>query len=180
MKTLKIDLFGDGLDEAIKAIDKYAREIDAKTEMFCNDILGHGVGRASYNFAGALYAGTNDVDVISAPSERLHEGRYAASIMALGHSVLFIEFGSGVTYPNSHPEMLTADGLNYGRGEYGKGLGKNPFWFYKGDAGNLGEPASVGSGDLVFTKGNPANQCMYDAEVYMESIARSEAKKVFK
>lgn len=180
MRTVKVDLFGSGLDDAIKALEGYASEIDRKTETLCNDISWLGVGRASYNFETALYAGTNDVSVSGAPPIRLAKGAYTGTITAVGNSVLFIEFGTGVTYPNDHPEMLTAKGLNYGRGEYGKGRGSNTHWYYRGDMGNLGEPASIGSGDLVFTRGNPANRCMYDAETYMESIARSEARKVFK
>ena len=69
---------------------------------------------ASAGFASAEYDGTNDVTV------SVEDRGKIKAVVAVGGTVLFIEFGTGVTYPDNHPE---ARDLGMERGEYGHGRG---------------------------------------------------------
>lgn len=119
------------------------------------NILIENTERIQEEFSSALYAGDNDVVV------RYEMNENEAKIIASGSSVLFIEYGTGVAYPE-HPTG------KYKHGTYGKGLGANPKgWYYYGSAGNLGEvPANpeLAKKGLIHTKGNPPAAIMYNAE----------------
>ena len=75
--------------------------------------------------------------------EELGDAQHLA-VTAQGEAVCFIEFGAGVhyngggeTYPYKKPQGIV------GIGEYGKGLGKNDFWYYKKNK-SYGNPAQCG------------------------------------
>ncbi len=68
------------------------------------------------------------------------------AVVAVGASVLFIEFGAGVTYPDNHPQAAE---LGMKRGEYGKGHGKQSSWGYYGDPGTNGVVKTKKDGSTV-------------------------------
>ena len=148
------------VDKSQFNIDKIYSDIEKRTENLVNDIAEAGRDIARTNFDLALYAGHNDAEVIVEPGE---SGEISKSIVATGTSVLFIEFGTGILYPDRHPQSAE---FGFVRGTYGKGQGANQKgWFYQGEAGELGEPAKnpkLASRGLMHTYGNPANMCMYD------------------
>lgn len=118
----------------------------------------------------AVYDGTNDVSV-SVESR----GENKAAVVAIGSSVLFIEFGTGVKYPDSHPE---AGKFGFEHGGYGHHLGRlEKGWRYQGDPGTNGEVIATGKhAGEIHTYGNPANMSMYytvrELEEKFEEIAR--------
>ena len=92
--------------------------------------------------------------------------------------MLFIEFGTGVTYPDNHPEAAE-HGMR--RGEYGAGHGKQSSWGYYGDPGTNGEVRTKANGkSVVITHGNPANMSMYDTVKQLQQILPRLAKEVFR
>ena len=121
-------------------------------------------------FQSATYDGTNDVSV-SVESR----GENKAAVVAIGSSVLFIEFGTGVKYPDSHPE---AGKFGFEHGGYGHHLGRlEKGWRYQGDPGTNGEMIATGKhAGEIHTYGNPANMSMYytvrELEEKFEEIAR--------
>lgn len=108
---------------ALKQIQQYKRDFAKKEQLFLQKVAEIGVSVAQTGFALADYDGVNDVSVglVKTPT--------GYSVVASGETVGFIEFGTGVTYPewdNSGMEYTPPK-----HGTYGKGLGANPKgWYY--------------------------------------------------
>lgn len=112
------------IDNAIKEVKRYKQEFEAKEKEFVRRLAELGVSVASTGFAMADYDGVNDVQVT------MEQGGGSAVVTAFGETVGFIEFGTGVKYPE-----WDASGMEYTppkHGTYGKGRGKNPHgWYFK-------------------------------------------------
>lgn len=173
MKVIKVPLSVAGIDKTIREIDRYQAWLKAKTSLLLDRLSQWGFEIASANFAKAVYDGTNDVSV--SVEQR---GANARAVVAIGSSVLFIEFGTGVVYPDNHPE---AADLGMRRGEYGAGHGKQPSWGYYGDPGTNGKVHAKDDGTtVVITQGNPANMSMYETVKHLQMILPGLAKEVFR
>lgn len=173
MKTIKVPLSVAGIDNAIRELDRYQNWLRTRTNLLLDRLAQEGFSVASANFAKAVYDGTNDVSV---SVEQRGEG--ARAIVAVGASVLFIEFGTGVVYPDNHPEAAE-HGMR--RGEYGAGHGKQPSWGYYGEPGTNGIEYTKKSGNtVVLTHGNPANMSMYETVKYLEGILPRLVQEVFR
>lgn len=124
---------------------------------------------ASKEFPNAVYDGTNDVNV---SLKWVNDN--TVDIQASGASVLFIEFGTGVTY---NPSSV---GVEFGFliGEYGKGQGKHKAWAYQGEPGTNGKPIE-GRDGWILTRGNPANRIMYNASEEMKRRIEEVIKGVY-
>jgi len=111
-----------------------------------------------------LHAPTTTVDV--KPS-MVHVVRLGNVIYysAYGDDVSFIEFGTGIRYPDTNP---LAKKVGAKRGGYGKGQGANPPWVFDevpGVASALSEeiPTKDGSFSFYKTEGQPASMPMFFA-----------------
>lgn len=170
-------LTGAGIDEAIRGVQEYKRWLDERLQVLVRKAAELGVTVASAGFSSAVYDGTNDVSVTM--DER---GENAKAVVATGNATLFIEFGTGVMYPDNHPEKPA--GI-VGRGEYGKGHGKQRTWGYYGeDTGTNGVFATKKNGEtrvphVVLTHGNPANMPMYNAKKEIEQRLTELVREVF-
>lgn len=168
-KVIKLKLNEHDIDNAVKELKAWEQWLQQKTKEFVKALGEEGVQLTSAKFASAAYDGTNDVSC-----EMEQRGETTVAVMAIGGAVLFIEFGTGVTYPDNHPAKPA--GI-LGRGEYGYGLGKLKTWRYTGDPGTNGEVITSGKhAGEVRTHGNPANMSMYlsirELEEKFEEIAR--------
>jgi len=164
-----------GLDRLVKRLENYANDLESKKKTFLEKLGEIGVTAAKFRFADAEYAGFNDVAV-----EPTWIDDNTLAVMAVGSSVLFIEFGTGIRY-EEHP---MADEFGYHHGTYGQGKGANPKgWVYKGVQGNAGIPVTDRSGrvkDGVYrTFGNPPARAMYEASKDMRNKLLDIAKEVF-
>ena len=173
MKKIKVLLSPEGIDTLLKEIADWEKWVQERTEIFLERLAQEGVNVASASFKAATYDGTNDVSV---RLERRDKGVYA--VVATGNATLFIEFGTGVTYPDIHPESVENGMI---RGTYGKGNGKKKMWGYYGEPGTNGvEHYNKKTGQtIILTRGNPANMCMYSAVKNLEEIVRDVAREVF-
>lgn len=174
MKGFKfqIGLDGSGIDEAIRGLEEYAEWLQDRSQVLLNRLTEEGYNIANIGFWQAEYDGTNDASV--SVEER---GENVRAVVAVGASVLFIEFGTGVTYPDTHPEAAV-NGMV--RGAYGKGRGKRSTWGYYGDPGTNGEERQKPNGDtVVITRGNPANMPMYEAVKQLKEKLPGIVKEVF-
>ena len=167
MKTIKIELTKSSIENAIKELKNYEKWLKECTAKFIEELGNEGVKVASVKFGEAVYDGTNDVKVsVESKTDT------SVAVVATGNAVLFIEFGTGVKYPDDHPEM------KFSRGGYGYKLGRNPKgWRYTGDPGTNGEIITTGKhAGEIHTYGNPANMSMYltvrELEEKFEEIAR--------
>lgn len=156
----------DDIQEIRKDLEKYGEGLEQKCDKLCEMTCELGRQEAVDNFEQALYSGINDATVRTEP---IDDGY---SVIAEGTSVLFIEYGTGInTAPHSVPK--------YARGGYGQHKGLQKGWVYYGEAGNNGSPSKSKSGK-VYTKGDPANECMYQASEEMNDNVMRIAREVFK
>ncbi len=154
---INLELSTDGIEKALKEVEKYEQDIKAKVQLVIEKLTARGVVVAQNYFAQAIYDGVNDVTV-SATADR---------IIAHGKAVAFIEFGSGVTYGHGYkgekPPEISAIGT------YGYGRGKRPSWKYWDE-----EQQAV-----VSTQGNPPNMAMYHTSVHLHTIFNEVVREVF-
>ena len=172
MKTVKVPLSQRGIDTLLREIESYTVWLKERSQVLLDRLAQAGFGVASARFAKAAYDGTNDASV---SLETRSEG--VRAVVAVGASVLFIEFGTGVTYPDNHPQAAE---LGMKRGEYGKGHGKQSSWGYYGDPGTNGVVKMKKDGStVVITHGNPANMPMYETVKELEAMLPDLVKEVF-
>lgn len=172
-RVIKVKLTSAGIDQAIRELEDYKKWLVTKTKEFLKALGEAGVEIANAKFKDATYAGTNDV---SCHIEERGDGKVA--VVAIGNAVLFIEFGTGVRYPDNHPE---AGKHGMVRGEYGYKLGRlEKGWRYTGDPGNAGEVITKGKhAGEVHTYGNPANMSMYQTVRELEEKFEEIARRVY-
>ena len=160
------------IDEAIRQLEEYKINLERKAKELCQRLASAGYTIAEMQFGSAIYDGHNDVSV------ELIDEQNKLVIRASGQTVLFIEFGTGVTYYTYHPKRAE---LGIGNvGTYGHGLGKlTGGWRYRGELGTNGVPDEKHPG-YIHTYGNPANMPMYNASKDIRSEVLNIAREVFK
>jgi hypothetical protein len=160
---ITIDPFDkDSITKAIKQLEQYKKDFRTKEDLFVKRLAEIGVSVASTGFAVADYDGINDVVVTLE-----HQGNRAA-VVASGETVGFIEFGTGVKFPewdNSGMEYTPPK-----HGTYGKGHGARPHgWYFK-----------QGDGAAQHTYGNQPAEAMKTArDVMIEKVVQI-AREVWK
>lgn len=172
MKTVKVPPSQRGIDTLLREIESYTVWLKERSQVLLDRLAQAGFEVASARFAKAAYDGTNDASV---SMETRGDG--VRAVVAVGASVLFIEFGTGVTYPDNHPQAAE---LGMKRGEYGQGHGKQSSWGYYGDPGTNGVVKMKKDGStVVITHGNPANMPMYETVKELEAMLPELVKEVF-
>lgn len=123
----------DSINAAIKQIKRYQKDFAAKEREFCRRLAEVGVRVAQAGFSTADYDGTNDVAVAMVRNGNGY------SVVASGETVGFIEFGTGIRYPE-----WDSTGMEYvppKHGTYGKKRGANPNgWFFHRGRHTYGNP----------------------------------------
>ena len=171
-QTINIPLSIPAYDGLIRKIEDLGNWQSDRAIVFADRLAQEGMEIASVKFSQAVYDGTNDVSVTVEP-----RGNNVRAVVATGRATLFIEFGTGVTYPDDHPE---AEELGMKRGEYGQGHGKQHSWGYYGDPGANGVlKEKKNGGFVVITHGNPANMPMYETVKELQDRLTEIAKEVF-
>lgn len=151
------------VNDAIKMVNQYKKDFEVKEQEFVRRLAEIGVRVAQSGFSTADYDGVNDVSV---SMEKTSTGYV---VVASGETVGFIEFGTGVKYPE-----WDNSGMEYtppAHGTYGKGLGKNPHgWWFKGSEG----------ANATHTYGNPPAEAMLTARNEMIERVTQIAREVWK
>lgn len=168
-RKISIDLFdGKSLDNAIKQIQEYKRTLNDKCEMFVRRLAEIGIPIIDEN----INAAAGDSDKGHNTYIKINSfGSYSrAQLVVEGKNLLFIEFGAGVHYNGNlggspHPKGKE---MGYTIGSYGKGQGKNDFWFYYAD-----------SGEAVMSHGTQATMPVYKAGVEIRRQMLKIAREVF-
>lgn len=172
--VVNVLLSQSSIQNALNETRNFIGWVTRQIPVFVERVAEKGVEIASMKFDSAIYDGTNDAEV---KWER--RGDNEAAIIATGGSVLFIEFGTGIKYPDIHPQ---AGENGMVRGEFGHGLGKLPGgWRYRGNPGSNGEVIQEGrhKGE-VHTYGNPANMPMVMTVDELKDIVEDIAREVFR
>lgn len=169
---IEVDVFSpSSIDAAIKKLEDYGKNMKQKCNALAKRLTEMGAINASLEFARAIYDGAPDFDI---EVKQIGEGKY--SVIASGETALFMEFGTGVYHPDTHPKAAEMGMI---RGEYGKGHGKQLTWGYYGDPGTNGWTDSKRPG-VTLTHGNPANMPMYNTAQELKREIRRVAEEVFK
>lgn len=162
MKTkIVVPLSTKGIDRLIQETEKWKIWQRQKTKELLENLSFLGASTASIRFSRAIYTGVKDATVTAEP---VGSGWV---VKAEGQSVLFLEFGSGITYGKGHPED----------GEYGMGPGTYPNGKGHWDSPNGWYlPKEKGGGH---TYGNPPAMAMYEARKAIEQELTRVVKEVF-
>lgn len=161
----------NGLDSTISHMKTLNDNLLNKTSTLVAHLINAGYEVADYRFGIAQYDGTNDVSLSMSFSGN------TATLTASGQAVLFIEFGSGITFTEKNPKAAE---LGFIRGKYGKGNGSKPSWVYVGEQGSNGHFLRETKDEqaVVRTKGNPPANAMYEASKTARQKLISEVKEV--
>lgn len=154
----------NSIADAIKQLQAYKKDFLRKEQVFVKRLAEIGVSVASTGFSMADYDGVNDVQVTMTQSGT------KASVIAFGETVGFIEFGTGVKFPewdNSGMEYTPPK-----HGTYGKGYGARPNgWFFK---------PNDSDGAKQHTYGNPPAEAMRTARDVMVERITQIAREVWR
>lgn len=168
MRKSKATLTTRSINKLIRDIDEYTEDLEAKREEIARRLAEMWANTASADYATAQYDGPRDVSVEVVPTE----GGY--TIQVSGESVLFIEFGTGITYSGTQHPMA---------GEYGMGPGTwEPKHYQKKGVANWENPAGwylpkeKGGGK---TYGNPPSMTVYKTGIEVRNAIERIAREVF-
>lgn len=180
MLTIK----SNGLDKAIQILDALPTDLEAKAQEFIKRLAQFGVERAQYYYDTAQYAGGDDKVSVSFTEE----GKGVVRVTAEGHAVLYIEFGTGVKYPDdleARADIISGD--VDGRGQHGKRHGASQKgWYYLKEHGIGNNPppdtedaTKPGMEMFYHTYGNPSEAATYKAKKELCEKAEQIAREVF-
>lgn len=125
------------VSRATRRLDDYYADLNRKADELCRRLAELGATRATLDYSGAYYDGTNDVSVAVEPIA--HGYRVRAS----GNAVLFIEFGSG-TIGGGHPRPENYGPGTWSDGPNGKGHWQDPNgWYYAHGQKSMGNPPAA-------------------------------------
>lgn len=160
-QPIHVPLSGRGIEKVIKEVENYKQWLAQKSEVLCERMATLGATHASLSFSRAAYTGIKDAQITVEPTAKGYVVR------AEGESVLFVEFGSGITYGSGHPDAAKY-GMGPGTYPDGKGHWDDPrgWWL----------PKEKGGGH---TFGNPPAAPMYNAVKTIESQLKQIVKEVF-
>lgn len=161
MKKIVVPLSVKGIERLQREVEEFRKWQLERANVLLERLAMMGATGASLRFSRAVYTGLNDVEVTAEKTDKGYK------ILASGSAVLFIEFGSGVTYGGGHP---AADEYGMGPGTYpeGKGHWDDPRGWYL--------PKSKG-GEHTF--GNPPAMAMYETIKDLEAELPRLVKEVF-
>ncbi len=165
---MKVTVKLGDLKTAIQMVGDYKKNLKEKCREFLKRLGELGVDTADVRFRAAQYDGTNDVTV-----SLRWESDNKVLVVASGHAVTFIEFGTGIVYVDDHPK---AGEMGAVRGGYGEGHGSQRTWGYYGDPGTNGKVQKSG---VVLTHGNPASRALYETGKELREKVMEIAKEVF-
>ncbi len=153
----------ESVKKALREVKQYKKDFLAKEKIFVRRLAEIGVSVASSGFSVADYDGNNDVQVI------MHQRGTSASVVAFGETVGFIEFGTGVRFPE-----WDNTGMEYTppkHGTYGKGHGaREKGWFFKPNGSE---------GAAQHTYGNQPAEAMKTARDVMIAKVMQIAREVW-
>lgn len=167
-KKIPINLSRKSIQKAIDELNQYRDDLYRKNDEFVKRLAELGIPIIDQNISSAA----GDSDKSHNTYIKLNSfGDYSQAVLITeGIDILFIEFGAGVFYNGSagsspHPK---GEEFGYTIGSYGKGHGKNDFWFYYAD-----------SGESVMSHGTESTMPVYKASVEIMRNIRKIAQDVF-
>lgn len=167
-RTISFGLSRDSVQRAIKELEEYKQSIIDKNALFVQRLAEIGIPVIDQNISAA--SGDSDKSHNTYIKVNSYQDYSQATLVTEGRDLFFIEFGSGIHYNGAagsspHPKGTE---LGYTIGSYGKGLGKNDYWYYQAD-----------TGESVKSYGTESTMPVYKASVDIQNRIVDIAKEVF-
>jgi hypothetical protein len=161
MAKITVPLSVAGINQLQTKLEEYRKCQQERAKELARRLADLGVSVAKIGFENGSHLGERDENVVAEETEN------GFKVRAYGKTVLFVEFGAGITYGSGHPE---AQEFGMGAGTYpdGKGHWNDPDGWYL--------PKSAGGGH---TYGNPPAMPMYEARKQIEQELPRIVKEVF-
>lgn len=172
-KKITVTLSERGIDDAIKELREYQRDLTRKTELLREKIAERIASEAQQGFNGAIvddilgsYGSSHNADV----SVTIDNRDKVTVVIASGEDAVWVEFGAGVYHNGTAGSSPHPNGAELGLtiGSYGQGYGKRAVWGYYDD-----------SNTLVLTHGTPARMPMARAVNTVLNDIKAIADEVF-
>ena len=169
-KVIRVSLSPDGIDKAIRELEKYKQDFLEKVETYRRRMAEEIAASASFNFGSSIME-----DTIKGGSRKpnvtvnVDERGSISVVVANGEDAVWCEFGAGVYHNGSvgsSPNPYSKE-LGFTIGNYGKGYGKRNVWGY------------YDNGELILTHGTPASMPMYNATQEITKKAIEIAREVW-
>lgn len=171
--TIKVDPFDvKSINAAIKQIEALKAKLESKAKEICRRLAIYGATDARIGYSTAIYDGDRDVEI------RVEETDNGYRIIAEGETVLFIEFGAGITYGYGHPQA-TEFGMGPGTWFPQRGMMIHGVWTPNWMNPN-GWYFTDDLGEKHHTMGNAPSMTMYNTAQDLRRIVREVTEEVLK
>jgi len=154
--NIKITIDQSAIDKATRQLEEYTENLREKANQICERLATYGAVQASLGFSRAFYTGQSNFDISVEPIDNGY------AIIAGGETVLFLEFGAGVSMGYGHPQA----------GEFGMGPGTYP------GKGHWDQPYGWWIPGGEHTYGNPPTMAMYNTSKEIEQEVERVAREV--
>lgn len=167
-KEITIDIFDPkSIQNAIKQIELYQKELQQKVRLLCQKLASHGVTIAKAQVVDLDAVFTGEL-LGSIHYEKVRETKHTAvfSIVADSEHAIYVEIGTGIV-GSKHP-YVGALPVMYAQGKTIRQLSNGKYgWFYQLN------------GKWVFTEGMESRPFMWDTSLELQQRIISVAKEVF-
>ncbi len=170
-QKITISLSESSIDEALKKLEEYKKEILRKTDILQQRIAKLLATETKIGFSGAIVddvvKGTNKQAQVEVKIDNRGD---ITVVIAQGEDAVWVEFGAGVYHNGSAGTSPHPNGaeLGFTIGNYGQGKGKQTSWGYYDETGKL-----------IITRGTPAKMPMAKAVTTVCREFPRIAKEVF-
>lgn len=169
MMDINITLDSKFVNQAIKKLTKYKKQVDNKAEILRHRVAELVKAETEKRFGQSVYdvdkytGGGNTPEI----SVRWEDESNSTLVIASGEEVAFIEFGAGIHFNGTGSPHPKGQELGLTIGSYGKGMGKRDMWVYVDEEGKH------------FTVGTPSTAPLYKALYEVADDITQVAKEVF-
>ena len=187
---MTIDLNQAGsIDKALEELEKFQEKLLQFATDLVNELADEGADIAGVKFAQAVYAGINDAQP-ARTALQFTKWKRRAKVSVNGNSVLFIEFGTGITKAEApEEEAEVVKGRVMSHGAYGQRKAENPGgWYYTGHKTANDPPDTepafypgtrISKPNSMHTFGNDANSSMWNARKELEQKYSEIVQRVY-
>lgn len=170
MKTIMVTLDPTSIENAIKEINEYRKEVERKTKMLVQRLtdLGASIARIKIADMGAVYSG----ELLSGVGGYFSPILNAGFVKVTSDHVAFVEFGTGVVgqqSPHTNGEYLAKAAWAYGSGSK----------IFTTKNGKVGWIYPTDDGEFRFTEGMRSRPFMYQTALELQKEFPRMAREVF-
>ncbi len=170
MKTIQVTLSLDGIEQAIKELNAYAKEVEQKARLLVSNLttLGADIARIKIVSLGAIDTG----ELLSSVSGYFSPLLNAGFVRVTNDHAAFVEFGTGIkgqSSPHTNGEYLAKASWGYVTGSK----------IFTTKDGRVGWIYPTDDGEFRFTEGIKSRPFMYQTALELQREFPRIAREVF-